>query len=90
MEHRDQAANCSSDDEGLAAALAENGSGSEVSGDDSDRRSWDHGYMVDGFLVRDDTSEDEVFSRVLCVCRAREQSAAIVAACAAGRPCAYV
>ena len=61
MEHRDAAANCSSDDEGVAAALAENGSNSEASGDDSDRvEAWEHGYMVDGFLVRDE-SEDEVF-----------------------------
>lgn len=68
MEHREQAANCSSDED-LAAALAENGSnnGSEISGDDSDRRveAWEHGYMVDGFLVRD----EEVF----CVC-CRQQS----------------
>ena len=64
MEHRDAAANCSSDDEDVAAALAESGDGgdSEISGEDSDRRveAWEHGYMVDGFLVRDE-SEDEVW-----------------------------
>lgn len=63
VEHRDPAANCSSDDENLAAALAEDGGSndSDISGDDSDRRveAWEHGYMVDGFLVRD-ASEIEV------------------------------
>lgn len=65
MEHRDAAANCSSDED-VAAALAEGGGNSEISGDDSDRRveAWEHGYMVDGFLVRD-ASEDEVQAAVV-------------------------
>eukprot|EP00903_Cladosiphon_okamuranus_P013654 g12716.t1 len=64
VEHRDAAANCSSDDEDAAVALAEDGdnsnSNSELSGDESGRglEAWEHGYMVDGFLVRDE-SEDE-------------------------------
>lgn len=81
VEHRDAAANCSSDDEDLAAALA----GDESSGGSSDGggaegeggRVGAYGYVSDGFLVPDDSIEVNLactwFPRVLLPAHAVKQ-----------------